>query len=115
MVTSSEQKEINEQKKELTQLERSTCKKHDELKEKARELKKLFNLTKETKSAIRKKRGRADKSLANLIESEVLILFKVYLSNFHGGDLVGEPIRILMKRGKEIFEKVREHIQEKAA
>ena len=41
-------------------------------------------------------------------------LFKVYLSNFHGGDLVGEPIRILMKRGKEIFEKIREHIKEKA-
>jgi hypothetical protein len=50
----------------------------------------------------------------NSIESEVLILFKVYLSNFHGGDLVGEPICILMKRGKEIFKKVREHIKEKA-
>jgi hypothetical protein len=114
MVTSSERKEINEQKKELTQLERSTRKKRDELKEKARELKKLFDSTKATESDIRKKRGRAEKSLANSIESEVLILFKVYLSNFHGGDLVGEPIRILMKRGKEIFEKVREHIEEKA-
>jgi hypothetical protein len=36
------------------------------------------------------------------------------LSNFHGGDLVGEPIRILMKRGKEIFEKVREPIERMA-
>jgi hypothetical protein len=49
-----------------------------------------------------------------LIESEVLNLFKVYLLNFHGGVLVGEPIRILMKRGKEIFGKVREHIEKKA-
>jgi hypothetical protein len=112
ILTRSERKEINEQKKELSQLERSTRKKRDESKEKARELKKLFDTTKATEVDIRKKRGRAEKSLANSIESEVLNLFKVYLSNFHGGDLVGEPIRILMKRGKEIFEKVREHQRE---
>ena len=40
--------------------------------------------------------------------------FKVYLLNFHGGNLVGEPIRILMKRGKEIFDKIREHIKKRA-
>jgi hypothetical protein len=114
ILTTSERKEINEQKKELSQLERSTRKKRDDLKEKARELKKLFDTTKATESDIRKKRGRAEKTLANSIESEVLILFKVYLSNFHGGDLVGEPIRILMKRGKEIFDKIREHIEQKA-
>ncbi len=114
ILTSSERKEINEQKKELSQLERSTRKKRDESKEKARELKKLFDLTKATELGIRKKRGRAEKTLANSIESEVLNLFKVYLSNLNGGDLIGEPIRILMKRGKEIFEKVREHIEEKA-
>jgi hypothetical protein len=49
-----------------------------------------------------------------LIESKVLNLFKVYLLNFLGDNLVGEPIDILMKRGKEIFEKVREHIEQKA-
>ena len=114
ILTTSERKEIKEQKKELSQLERSTRKKRDDLKEKARELKKLFDRTKATESDIRKKRGRAEKTLANSIESEVLILFKVYLSNFHGGDLVGEPIRILMKRGKEIFDKIREHIEQKA-
>jgi hypothetical protein len=84
------------------------------LKEKGRELKKLFDTTKATESAIQKKRGRAEKSLANSIESEVLNLFKVYLLNFHGGDLVGEPIHILVKRGKEIFDKIREHIEKKA-
>jgi hypothetical protein len=49
-----------------------------------------------------------------LIELEVLNLFKVYLLNFHGVNLVGEPICIVMKREKEIFEKVREHIEKKA-
>jgi hypothetical protein len=103
MLSSSERKEINKQKKELSQLDRSTRKKCKESKEKARELKKLFDTTKATEVDIRKKRGRAEKTLANLIESEVLNLFKVYLSNFHGGDLVGEPIHILMKRGKIDF------------
>jgi hypothetical protein len=32
----------------------------------------------------------------------------------HGDNLVGEPICILMKREKEIFEKVREHIEKMA-
>jgi hypothetical protein len=114
ILTNSERKEINEQKKELSQLERSTRKIRDKSKEKARELKKLFDTTKATEVDIRKKRGRAEKTLANSVESEVLNLFKVYLSNFHGGDLVGEPICILMKRGKEIFEKVREHIEKMA-
>jgi hypothetical protein len=112
--TSPERKEINEQKKELSQLERSTRKIRDKSKEKAQELKKLFDTTKATEVDIQKKRGRAEKTLANSIEWEVLNLFKVYLSNFHGGDLVGEPIRILMKRGKEIFEKVGEHIKKMA-
>jgi hypothetical protein len=111
ILTSSKREEINEQKKELSQLERSTRKIGDESKEKARELKKPFDTTKATEVDIQKKGGRAEKTLANSIESEVLNLFKVYLSNFHVGDLVGEPIRILMKRGKEIFEKVREHIK----
>jgi hypothetical protein len=114
LLTSSEQKEINEQKKELSQLERSTRKKREESKEKARELKKLFYMAKATEVDIQKRQGRAEKTSANSIESEVLNLFKVYLSNFHGSDLVGEPIRILMKRGKKIFEKVREHIKKKA-
>jgi hypothetical protein len=38
MLTSSKRKVINEQKKELSQLERSTHKKHNKSKEKAREL-----------------------------------------------------------------------------
>jgi hypothetical protein len=85
------------------------------LEEKARALKKLFDRTKATEVDIRKKRGRAKKTLANWIESEVLNLFKLYLSNFDGGNLVGEPICILVnKRGKEIFEKVREHIRKMA-
>jgi hypothetical protein len=106
MLTSSKQKEINEQKKELSQLERSTRKKRDESKEKARELKKLFDTTKATEVDIQKKQGRAEKALANSIELEVLNLFKVYLSNFHRGDLVGEPIHILMKRGKRFLRRL---------
>jgi hypothetical protein len=39
---------------------------------------------------------------------------KVYLSCFHGGDLVGEPIRILMREGKQIFEDIAHHIVETA-
>jgi hypothetical protein len=40
---------------------------------------------------------------------------KVYLSCFHGGDLVGEPIRILiMREGKKIFEDIEHHIVETA-
>jgi hypothetical protein len=52
--------------------------------------------------------------LANSIESEVLKQHKVYLSCFHGGDLVGEPIRILMREGKKIFEDIEHHIVETA-
>jgi hypothetical protein len=106
MLTSSEQKEINKQKKELSQLETSTCKKPDESEEKAREIKKLFDITKATEVDIQKKQGRAEKTLANLTKWEVLKLFKVYLLNFHGGNLVGEPIQILMKRGKEILRRL---------
>jgi hypothetical protein len=99
ILTSSERIEINEQKKELSQLERITRKNCGKSKEKARELKKLFDTTKATEVDIQKKRGRAEKTLAKSIELEVLNLFKVCLSNFHGGDLVEEPICILMKRG----------------
>ncbi len=49
-----------------------------------------------------------------MIELEVLNLFKVYLLNLYGENLVGEPICIVMKREKEIFKKVREHIEKKA-
>jgi coenzyme F420-reducing hydrogenase beta subunit len=48
VLTSSEEKEINEQKKGLSQWERSILKKLDKAKEKARELKKLFHTTKAT-------------------------------------------------------------------
>ena len=71
ILTSSERKEINEQKKELSQLERSTRKKRDESKEKARELKKLLDKTKATEVNIQKKRGQAEKTLANMLESEI--------------------------------------------
>jgi hypothetical protein len=83
MLTSSKWKEINEQKKELIHLERSTCKrKRDKSKKKARELKRLFDTMKATQSDIQKKGGQAEKTLANSIQSEVLNLFKVHLSNF---------------------------------
>jgi hypothetical protein len=48
ILTSSERIEINEQKKELSQLERITRKNCGKSKEKARELKKLFDTTKAT-------------------------------------------------------------------
>ena len=41
---------------------------------------------------IGKKKGGAEKTLANSIESEVLKQRKVDLSCFHGCNLVGEPI-----------------------
>jgi protein-arginine kinase activator protein McsA len=52
MLTSSKRKVINEQKKEVSQLERSTHKKRDESKEIARKLKKLFDTTKATEVEI---------------------------------------------------------------
>jgi hypothetical protein len=52
--------------------------------------------------------------VAKSIESEVLKQHKVHLSCFQGGDLVGEPIRILMREGRKIFEDIEEHIVETA-
>ena len=52
----------------------------------------LFDAAEWKEGEIQKKRGRAEKTLANSIESDVLKQCKVHLSCFHGGDLVGEPI-----------------------
>jgi hypothetical protein len=115
MLTTSKQKEINEHKKKLSILESSTCKKRDKLMEKVRELKKLLVTVKATESGIQTKQGWDERTLANLIEYKVLHLCSIFIGQtFLQGNLVGNSICILMKRGKEIFDKVREHIKKKA-
>jgi hypothetical protein len=114
IITASEKEEYKNAKDELNRLEKDTRKKRDEFQANAKELKTLFDAAKVKEGEIRKKRGRAEKTLANSIESEVLTKYKVYLSCFHGGDLVGEPIRILMREGRKIFEDIERHVVETA-
>ncbi len=114
IITALEKEEHKNAKDELNKLEKDTRKKRDEFEANSKELKMLFDAAKRKEGEIRKKRGRAEKTLANSIESEVLKQCKVHLSCFHGGDLVGEPIRILMREGKKIFEDVELHVVETA-
>jgi hypothetical protein len=74
--------------------------KRDKFEANLKELKMLFDAVKQKEGEIQKKQGWTEKTLANSIESEVLKQCKVHLSCFHGGNLVGEPIRMLMREGK---------------
>jgi hypothetical protein len=114
IITALEKQEYKNAKDDLNKMEKDSRRKRDEFQAKAKELKMLFDAAKAKEGEIRKKRGRAEKTLANSIESEVLKQHKVHLSCFHGGDLVGEPIRILMREGRKIFEDIEEHIVETA-
>jgi len=114
IITASEKEEYKTAKDDLNKLEKDSRQRRDEFQANAKELKIIFDAAKVKEGEIRKKRGRAEKTLANSIESEVLSQHKVHLSCFHGGDLVGEPIRILMREGKKIFEDIELHIVETA-
>jgi hypothetical protein len=114
IITALEKEECKNTKDDLNKLEKDTRKKRDEFQANSKELKMLLDAAKVKEGEIRKKRGRAEKTLANSIESEVLKQHKVHLSCFHGGDSVGAPIRILMREGKKIFEDIELHIVETA-
>jgi hypothetical protein len=114
IITALEKEECKNTKDDLNKLEKDTRKKRDEFQANSKELKMLLDAAKVKEGEIRKKRRRAEKTLANSIESEVLKQHKVHLSCFHGGDSVGAPIRILMREGKKIFEDIELHIVETA-
>jgi hypothetical protein len=93
IITALEKEECKNEKDDLNKLEKDARKKRDEFEANSKELKMLFDATKRKEGEIQKKRGRAEKTLANSIEHEALKQCKVCLSCFHGGDLVKEPIR----------------------
>ncbi len=67
IITALEKEECKNAKDELNKLEKDTRKKRDEFEANSKELKMLFDAAKRKEGEIRKKRGRAEKTLANSI------------------------------------------------
>jgi hypothetical protein len=101
------------QKIELLQLEKDTRKKRNDFRTKKNRLKKAYSAAKAEETAVRARRGRKEKSLANSIQSEVLDPLGCKVSSYHGGDMEGEAIRILMSKGREIFAAIEAHVKAK--
>jgi hypothetical protein len=91
------------QKIELTQLEKDTRKKRNEFRKNSKYLRKQCLATNTAETAVRSKRGKKDKSIANLIQSEVLDPKGCFVSSYHGGDMEGVALRIMMAQGRKIF------------
>jgi hypothetical protein len=77
---------------EIEKLVRQTQKECNEAKTKLKDLKKAATATKEREAALRSDKKRADMTLCNSIESEVLKKWYVFLSAYHGRQLEGPAI-----------------------
>ncbi len=75
---------LEAQKIKLTQLEKDTRKKRNELRNNSKYLRKQCLATNAAETAIRAKRGKKDKSIANSIQSEVLDPKGCFVSSYHG-------------------------------
>jgi hypothetical protein len=104
---------LEAQKIELTQLEKNTRKKRNGFRKNRRDLRKQCLATNAVETAIRAKRGKKDKSIANSIQSEVLDPKGCFVSSYHGGDMEGVALRIMMAQGRNIFAEIEAHIKAK--
>ena len=73
------------------------------MKEKKQGLQKLFRNARDAERKLRKERGKADKEIRFLIESDVLPKYNVHPSKDHGGSMEGPEVRNLLIKGVEIF------------
>ena len=97
----------------MTQLEKDTRKKRNGFRKNRRDLRKQCLATNAAETAIRAKRGKKDKSIANSIQSEVLDPKGCFVSSYHGSDMEGVALRIMMAQGRNIFAEIKAHIKAK--
>jgi hypothetical protein len=98
------------QKIELTQLEKDTRKKRNGFQKNRRDLWKQCLATNAAGTAIRAKRGKKDRAIANLIQSEVLDPKGCFVSSYHGDDMKGVALQIMLVQGRNIFAEIEAHI-----
>ncbi len=101
------------QKIELAQLEKDRQKKRNGFR-KNRKYKQCCLLATDTaETAIQDKREKKDKPIATSIQSEVLDPKGCFISSYHGGDMEGVALRIMMAQGRNIFAEIEAHIKAK--
>ena len=83
------------------------------MKEKKQGLQKLFRNARDAERKLRKERGKADKEIRFLIESDVLPKYNVHPSKYHGGSMEGPEVRNLLIKGVEIFLNISDFVKEK--
>jgi hypothetical protein len=96
----------------LTQLEKDTQKKRNGFQKNRKYLWKQGLATNTAETAIRAKRGKKDKSIANSIQSEVLDPKGCFVSSYHGGDMEGVALQIMMAQGRNICTEIEAHISQ---
>ncbi len=69
--------------------------------------------TNAVETAIRAKRGKKEKPLANSIQLEALDPKGCKVSSHHGGDMEGGAVRILMAQGKKTFTEIEARVKGK--
>mgnify|MGYP000582880178 CR=1 FL=1 len=111
-LTQEQKVTLTNQKAAIAEEEKECRKKRDELKKNVKNLRTALQSAKNMEAAVRKERGRAEKSLRNAIESDVLKKYLVLICSYHGGDIEGNSCRRLMRNGVYIFEDIASFIKE---
>jgi hypothetical protein len=88
-------------------------KKRNEFRKNSKYLRKQCLATNTAETAVRSKRGKKDKSIANSIQSEVLDPKGCFVSSYHWGDMEGVALRIMMAQGRKIFSEIEAHVKAK--
>jgi hypothetical protein len=103
--------ELNTQKRDISEQEVAAREGKNTAESKVKVAKSAKEQSKKVEAALRKSIGKKDKTVRAWIEHEIFVLFKVSFSKYHGGDMEGPSIRIIMQRGPEIFGEIASYLK----